>query len=653
MAKPKKSDKKNKKRATPRSVDEIVRKIKESRRIREKSAPEAEPEGVPDEDIPPKMPSSTMGPAPEKEAMAPMGEEPAMGGSGDEGDDEGGEDEMEGAKGMMGGKAMGASMDEGKPGAVSSRSNLPDPDPLPERKEIPKELEVAAMVERTQEFEPVKGRESARHKVLDSYTFLSEAIPVEVSIVHRGDFVPIYNITIPGIAGGTKLLLETKLRAELISDVKLDITEILDPKKQVMVRAKFQDSAMKVLGRNFAQLPESKRKILASYLIQNTLGLGELETPLHDDFLEEVVVNNSRDPVWVYHKKYGWCKTNLRLKNEERIYDYAALVARKVGRQINILSPLLDAHLPSGDRVNATLFPVSNYGNTLTIRRFSRNPWTITNLIRGKTISPEVAATIWLAVQSELSLIVAGGTGSGKTSFLNAMSGLIPANQRIISIEDTRELTLPSFLHWVPMVTREPNPEGKGEVSMLDLMINALRQRPDRIVVGEVRRQREAEVLFEAMHTGHSVYATVHADNAEQTISRLVNPPINVPEENLDALAGIVVQYRQRRKNVRRTLEFAEVQRRGKLNTIYRWDSKRDVTVKSGKLNTIASTIELYSGLTPKEIDSEIAEKVSVLNWMVKNGYEAVNEVGSIVSRYYQEPEEVLGVVQKKGKWEF
>jgi hypothetical protein len=296
MAKPKKSDKKNKKRATPRSVDEIVRKIKESRRIREKSAPEAEPEGVPDEDIPPKMPSSTMGPAPEKEAMAPMGEEPAMGGSGDEGDDEGGEDEMEGAKGMMGGKAMGASMDEGKPGAVSSRSNLPDPDPLPERKEIPKELEVAAMVERTQEFEPVKGRESARHKVLDSYTFLSEAIPVEVSIVHRGDFVPIYNITIPGIAGGTKLLLETKLRAELISDVKLDITEILDPKKQVMVRAKFQDSAMKVLGRNFAQLPESKRKILASYLIQNTLGLGELETPLHDDFLEEVVVNNSRDP---------------------------------------------------------------------------------------------------------------------------------------------------------------------------------------------------------------------------------------------------------------------------------------------------------------------------------------------------------------------
>ena len=522
-----------------------------------------------------------------------------------------------------------------------------------ESDEVPKEMEVAAVIEKKQEFAPLPAHESTKTKVLDSYTFLSESIPVEITVVQKDDFVPTYSISIPGIAGGTKLLLETKLRADLISDVKLDITEILDPKKQEMVKAKFQDSAMRVLKRNFPQLPVEKRKILASYLIQNTLGMGELETPLHDEFLEEVVVNNSRDPAWVYHKKYGWCKTNLRMKNEERIYDYAALVARKVGRQINILNPLLDAHLPNGDRVNATLFPVSNYGNTMTIRKFSRNPWTITNLIRSKTISPEVAATIWLCVQSELSLLVSGGTGSGKTSFLNAMAGLIPANQRIISIEDTRELTLPSFLHWVPMVTREPNPEGKGEISMLNLMINALRQRPDRIVVGEVRRQNEAEVLFEAMHTGHSVYATVHADNASQTITRLVNPPINVPEENLDALAGIVVQYRQRRLNLRRTLEFAEVMDRGDLNMVYRWDSKRDVTVKSGKLNRIAKTIELYSGLSPKEIDQDVAEKVSVLNWMVKHGYEAVNEVGSIVSNYYQTPEEITSAVKKNKSWEF
>ena len=602
MAKPKKSSRKSSKKShSKKTVRDIVKRIRESQRA-----------------------TAAMRSAPPKEAPRELPEP---------------EEEME-------------ETEEVEEAEYQAEPEEPEDEPE-EPKEVPKEMEVAAVVEKEQEFAPLPEHEARKTKVLDSYTFLSESIPVEITIVQKEDFVPTYSISIPGIAGGTKLLLETKLRADLISDVKLDITEILDPKKQELVKSKFQTSAMRVLARNFPQLPVEKRKILASYLIQNTLGMGELETPLHDEFLEEVVVNNSRDPAWVYHKKYGWCKTNLRMKNEERIYDYAALVARKVGRQINILSPLLDAHLPNGDRVNATLFPVSNYGNTMTIRKFSRNPWTITNLIRSKTISPEVAATIWLCVQSELSLLVSGGTGSGKTSFLNALAGLIPANQRIISIEDTRELTLPSFLHWVPMVTREPNPEGKGEVSMLGLMVNALRQRPDRIVVGEVRRQKEAEVLFEAMHTGHSVYATLHADNASQTISRLLNPPINVPEENLDALAGIVVQYRQRRLNIRRTLEFAEVRDRGDLNMIYRWDSKRDVTVKSGKLDRIAKTIELYSGITPKEIDQDVAEKVSVLNWMVKHGYEAVNEVGSIVSNYYKTPEEVRSAVKKNKGWEF
>ena len=490
-------------------------------------------------------------------------------------------------------------------------------------------------------------------KVMDNYSFLSENIPVEVTIEMKGGFVPTYSISIPGIAGGTKLLLETKLRGELISEVKLDITEILDPKKVPAVKQKFEEAAAKVLKKNFPMLPEDKQRILASYLVQNTLGLGELETPLHDDLLEEIAVNNSNDPVWVYHKKYGWCRTNIKLKDEEQIYDYSSLVARKVGRQINTLTPLLDAHLPSGDRVNSTLFPVSNFGNTLTIRKFSKNPWTITNLIRGHTITPEVAGMIWMCIQNELSLIVSGGTGSGKTSFLNAMAGLIPANQRIVSIEDTRELTLPAFLHWIPMVTREANPEGKGEITMLDLMVNALRQRPDRIIVGEVRRQKEAEVMFEAMHTGHSVYATLHADNTEQTISRLTNPPINVPPEMLDALAGVVVQFRHRRFNLRRTLEFSEVHKNGDYNVVYRWDAKTDKTPRIGKLTRIAELLNLYAGLTEREIEESVWEKVDVLNWMVKNGYEAVNEVGNIVSRYYVQPEEVMASVKRNEKWVF
>lgn len=489
--------------------------------------------------------------------------------------------------------------------------------------------------------------------LLSAYAFSSEGLPVEVKVFRKADFVPRYEVTIPGIAEGTKLILETKLKGELVTEVKLDISEILDPKKFDEVKAKFLDAAKRILVRNFPSLPEDKKGILAVYLLQKTLGLGELEALLSDEQLEEVVVNNSRDPVWVYHKKFGWCKTNLKLKSEEIVYDYASMIARKVGRQINVLNPTLDAHLPTGDRVNATLFPISSFGNTITIRKFSRNPWTITSFIKSKTVSSDVAALIWLCMQNELSLLVTGGTGSGKTSFLNAMAGLIPANQRIITIEDTRELTLPSFLHWVPMTVREANPEGKGEVTMLDLMVNALRQRPDRILVGEIRRQREAEVMFEAMHTGHSVYATLHADNADQTISRLTNPPINVPHEMLDALAGIVVTFRHRRFNIRRVLEFAEMNKQGEADVLFRWDLKTDKTRGVKKMVSLVDTLSLYSGLGEKEIEEDVGEKMEVLDWMVKRGYDDVDQVGEIVSNYYMSAEEMLETVRKGKAWEF
>lgn len=533
----------------------------------------------------------------------------------------------------------------------------PSEEPPKEPTETPPPIEIAPPVEKEIEEKLEKKDEAELPRIgaelLEAYSFDSEGMPVNVRIGKQPQqFVPHYDLSIPGIAGGTKLILETKLSGELITEVKLDISEILDTRRFKEIKEKFLQAAHKILERNFPTLPQDKKNILAVYLIQNTLGLGELESLLSDDELEEVSINNSREPVWVYHKKWGWCKTNLRVRSEGTIYDYASMIARKIGRQINLLNPTLDAHLPTGDRVNATLFPISNFGNTITIRKFSRNPWTISNFIKSKAISPEVAGLIWLCIQNELSLIVTGGTGSGKTSFLNAMAALIPANQRIVSIEDTRELTLPKYLHWIPMVVREANPEGKGEVTMLDLMVNALRQRPDRILVGEIRRQREAEILFEAMHTGHSVYATLHADNTEQAISRLTNPPISLPVQMLSALSGMVVQFRHRRFNIRRTLEFSEVLNHGKFNTLYRWDVRSDKVKGVGKLNKLANLLSLHAGMDSKEIEQDVEEKTGILNWMVKKGYEDVDTVGHIISTYYMDPDYVLQKAKKKADWE-
>jgi archaeal flagellar protein FlaI len=221
----------------------------------------------------------------------------------------------------------------------------------------------------------------------------------------------------------------------------------------------------------------------------------------------------------------------------------------------------------------------------------------------------------------------------------------MPPNQRIISIEDTREIALPNFLHWVPFSSREANPEGKGEVSMLDLLANALRMRPDRIIIGEIRRQKEAEVMFEAIRTGHSAYASFHGDKADQVYKRLTNPPMSLPEPLISALHLIVVQYRHRRKGLRRTLEVAEIvpgDEKNLLNVLYRWNSRTDQLEKINKMYRLNSELSLYAGMTDEEIAKDVQDKISVLQWMIKRQIKTVNTVGKVFAEYYKDEKRVI-----------
>jgi flagellar protein FlaI len=295
----------------------------------------------------------------------------------------------------------------------------------------------------------------------------------------------------------------------------------------------------------------------------------------------------------------------------------------------------MDAHLATGDRINATLKPISSNGNTFTVRKFAEQPWTITNFLQTNTIDFYTAAMVWTAIQYELSILIVGGTGSGKTSTLNVFSIFIPPNQRVISIEDTRELRLPKTLHWVPMETKLPNPEGKGGVTMLDLMVNSLRMRPDRIIVGEIRRKNEAEVMFEAMHTGHSVYATLHANTVQETIARLTTEPIGISRSLLPAVGLIFVQNRNRRTNMRRTFQVAEITDEGNFNMLLVYNYKKDRLEKVNNPISFYRNLELVAGLTKQEVDEEINDKVEVLIYLVKNNIVNIDEIALIIKNYY------------------
>jgi len=487
--------------------------------------------------------------------------------------------------------------------------------------------------------------------ILSTYTFKADNVPVSVEIIDFAQY-KFYSMSLIELSVATKLFLD-QVKESLIKEVPPESSDVADVEKMLAIKKSFYEKIKTELIKY--SLGSEVTEILAGLLLHRMFGLGELDLLNKDDMLEEIAINNSKDPVVVYHRKYGWLKTNIYMPDETSIFNYASQIARRVGRQIATLTPILDARLETGDRVCATLSPISSHGNTITIRRFARVPWTIISLIQepAHTMNFEMAAMLWQAFHYEMNLFVIGGTASGKTSALNALASFIPPNQRIITIEDTRELMLPKHQwNWVPLLTRLPNPEGQGEITMLDLMVTSLRMRPDRIIVGEIRKQREAEVALEAMHTGHSVYSTFHSDTAAQAIRRLTTPPISLPPSDLDSIHLLVVQFRDRRRNLRRTLEIAEIPEgtgEGILepNIIYRWRPRTDTWEKISEPIRFYKEMNLHTGMTKEQIEKDNKKRQTILKWMAKNKIVQIDEVGKIFSLYYSNPDELYEIAEK------
>ena len=390
---------------------------------------------------------------------------------------------------------------------------------------------------------------------------------------------------------------------------------------------------------------------LSHKVLRDIIGYGKIDSLLQDDELEEIMIIGINKPVFVYHRKYGMMKTNITYDDEQELTDLIDSMARQINRRIDKESPILDGRLSDGSRINATIPPVSADGPSLTIRKFKKDPLTIIDLINSKTISVELAAFLWLCIDGlgvkSANAIISGGTSSGKTTTLNALTSFINPKERIITIEDTLELQIPHE-HIIRMETRPSNIENKGELTMNDLVKNSLRQRPDRIIVGEVRAQ-EAITLFTALNTGHSGFGTLHSNSARETITRLTTEPMSVPKIMIQAIDFIIMQkriYTPTGVSYRRISEVAEIvgSEEGviQLNKIFEWnpesDSIENVSISSKTLSQIAK----LSGKSLYEINKEIESREMVLKYMINHNIHSEDDVNGILELYYANPQKVL-----------
>lgn len=491
-------------------------------------------------------------------------------------------------------------------------------------------------------------------KIIEEYAFIVDHVPANVKIYEVAEeHRPVYQLITPRIGNYTKAFFE-ELTDSIAEQIPVEISEVTDVKKGKQLKNRFFFVAKQELRKYLTETPEQQINTMAGMLLHSMYGLGEIEMLMGDNQLEEIAVNSMKTPIAVYHKQRGWMKSTLLVSSEDEIFNYAAQIGRKIGREITTLNPILDAHLTSGDRVSATLSPISGFGNTITIRRFARRPWTVVDFVGAShTMNLEMAALMWLAMQYEMSVLVAGGTASGKTSALNALMAMIPSYHRTISIEDVREIMMPKYMHWnwIPLTTRNPNPEGKGGVTMLDLMQSSLRMRPDRIILGEIRRKKEAEVLFEAMHTGHSVYSTIHANSSSQVLRRLTEPPISLPPLEIEAIDLVLVQYRDRRRNIRRTYELSEIEAGASgqlsINTVFKWDPRDDAWESINPPTKLINQINMHTGMTEAEVKKDLKDREKILKWMLENNLHGIEDVGQAMKLFYSDADSLKNAAKK------
>jgi flagellar protein FlaI len=459
----------------------------------------------------------------------------------------------------------------------------------------------------------------------------------------------------------TYVVLEPQLsepEKELLKELKERLFETLDintkdiSKEEAALR--LRNAATDIILDFGIRLTPLQREVILYNMHKDFLGDGLIDSIMHDKYIEDISCDGVNTSLFVYHAGYESMKTTLSYTNAEDLDSFVTKLAQRSGKYISIAQPILDSTMQDGSRIQMTLGQeVTAHGSTFTIRKFKDEPITPTDLIEWRTFAPLSIAYIWLCVENGKSAIFAGGTASGKTTSLNAISLFIPPLSKIVSLEDTRELKLP-HPNWIPSVTRDSfDTSGRGEINMYELLRAAMRQRPEYILVGEVRG-KECQTLFQAMSTGHTTYSTIHADSVASVVHRIENPPMDVPRNMLSALDFVCIQVQGRvgGKRIRRSKQIVEIldidPRTNELitNEVFKWRSATDEITYSGKSYLLEEIME-SKGWSENRMREELKRRQEVLEWMRLKKIRHYKDVAKILISYHRDPEAVIEKVRK------
>ncbi len=451
-----------------------------------------------------------------------------------------------------------------------------------------------------------------------------------------------YLIIEPTLRETERRLLE-KIKTLLVEELKADLKSFGGQEKAEQY---LKDEVQKLLKDYKITVEAENFDKLMYYVTRDYVHLGKIEPLMRDHMIEDISADGVGIPVYIWHREYESIPTNIVFSDARELDSFVTKMAYISGRHISIATPMVDASLPDGSRVQLTYGQeVTRRGSTFTIRRFRADPLTISDLIAFSTVSSQIGAYFWYLIERKMSLLIGGGTASGKTTTLNALSMFIVPDFKVVSIEDTAELNLPHE-NWIPSIARTGfgSVGSPAEISLFDLLKAAMRQRPDYIIVGEVRGA-EAYTLFQSMATGHGGLSSMHADSVTAAIHRLESEPMNIPPTlimTLDVVAmlsrvRVAERSTRRMNNVAELVNIDPVSKEILINDVFKWEPKTDQFAYSGRSYVLEKIVERH-GIPMEQIKQELDRRKTVLDWVVKSGVRKHSDVSAVIRDYYADP---------------